>query len=381
MGNYRNLPTAGSAKRGRRKYVGTRLIPILLTGFLGLSVVGASVAGASGGSVAAARKLATAALVTPAKLSNTTPLTSKPKKQTIVWLMCENQACKDQGAGLQAAAKVLGWNFKQVNYLSSDSSTLITAMRTALQYHPLAVALSGIGESEWLVEEKAYAAAGVKIIPTVTTANISATVPVVIGNFSASGRVMGDYFVANSNGNGGAVIVNLPAFPVLTQYAGGVQAEVKANCPNCQTSVFNGTFTQLVGGQFVPGIVTALKENPTYKYVIVAADLLTPTLPSALKTAGLGYVKILGGQPDPSDIVNIQTGTEVAATNLNNILIGWEIGDAAARISEHMRIPGGDGGVPFQLLTKANLTQGSNINRYAVPTGFIAKYKVLWHVR
>ena len=380
MGNHQNVGMAGLTQR-RRRHVGTRLVPIFLAGFLGLSAVTASIAGASGGSVGIARKLAVAALITPAKVSNTTPLTSKPKKQTIVWLMCENQACKDQGAGLQAAANVLGWNFKEVNYLSADSSTLISAMRTALQYHPLAVALSGIPESQWVVEEKAYAAAGVKIIPTVTTATISSTVPVEIGNFNPGGRVMGDYFVANSNGNGGALIVNLPAFPVLTQYANGVQSQVAANCPKCQTSVFNGTFTQLVNGQFVPGIVTALKMHPTYKYVIVAADLLTPTLPSALKTAGLGYVKILGGQPDPSDIVNIQTGTEVAATNLNNILIGWEIADSMTRVSEHMKIPAGDGGVPFQLLTKANLTKGSNINKYAVPVGFIGQYKALWHIR
>ncbi len=319
-------------------------------------------------------------MATPQHVSQTAPLTKKPSNQTFVWLMCENQACKDQGAGVKAAVAALGWTYKQVNYNSADTSSLIGAMRTALQYHPLGVALSGIPEPEWQSEVGAYQKAGVKIIPTVTTATISSTVPVVIGDFSPSGKAMGNFFATDSSGKGDALLVNLPAFPVLTQYVNGVKASLSAACPACKTSVFNGTFAQLGNGQFVPAIVTALKKNPSVKYVIVSADLLIPTLPAALKAAGLSDIKVLGGQPDPSDLANIQNGTETAATNLNNVLIGWEIADAAARLSEHMPVPTGDGGVPFQLLTKANLTHGSNLNAYAVPPNFEAQYKTLWHV-
>ena len=118
-----------------------------------------------------------------------------------------------------------------------------------------------------------------KFLPSVTTSTTSSTVPVEVGPFTQSGRDMGEYFTADSGGNGNALLVNLPAFPVLTEYVDGVKSVLASGCPGCKTTDFDGTFAQLTGGQFVPAIITALRKDPSINYVIVSADLLIPTLP------------------------------------------------------------------------------------------------------
>jgi ABC-type sugar transport system substrate-binding protein len=335
--------------------------------------------GDTSGALTRAGQQAMHAATAPAKIEQTTPLTSRPPAKTLVYLHCDNAACADIDQGEQAAAQALGWHYRVIDYSDADPSSLITAFHTALQYHPFAVSLSGVAEPTWSSVLSQYEAAGVRIIPTTTTASITSTVPVVIGSFYRSGEDIGDYFIQDSGGHGDALLVNLPAYPVLTQYVSGVKHVIAQNCSTCQTTSFNGTFAELGNQSFVPAIVTQLRKNPQIKYVIVSADLLIPTLPSALKAAGLEGIKVLGGQPLSSDVADIKTGAETGATQLNNVLIGWTVLDSAARLSLHMKVPADDGGIPDQLITKGNITSTDEA-AYGIPRGYEAQFKRLWHV-
>ena len=104
---------------------------------------------ASNSAVTAAQQKVQVAEKPPTSIAQTTPLTRKPPHETIVWTLCENTACVDIGKGMQEAAQALGWTYKTVPYQSANPATLVTALHTALQYHPFAVGLSGVPEPAW----------------------------------------------------------------------------------------------------------------------------------------------------------------------------------------------------------------------------------------
>lgn len=347
------------------------------TGSSGASV--ASGSGSGGGGVAAAQAEVKTAMATPTKIDQTVPLKSKPAGgKTVVFIQCELASCGDIGNGVKAGAEALGWNFKELSFKTSDPTTLISAMKQALQYKPYAVSFSGEAEPVWASEIPAYQSAGVYIVPVVIgPAQTTSTVPVNIGDFTDGGVTLGNWFVSDSGGKGHALLVDVPTFPVLTEYINGMKQAISKNCPGCQTSSLNGTLSEIGSSQFVPAIVTAVKADPSIKYVLCSDDIFIAGLSSALKAAGLSDVKIAGGQPEPSDLQGIQNGTEAAAALISNPILGWMVDDSLARLSESMSVPPGDSGAPQQLLVKDNVTS-TDLNAYITPTDYPSQFKKLW---
>lgn len=331
--------------------------------------------------LAAAKAEVAIAMKTPTGIDQTIPLKTKPPKgKTVVWLQCELSSCADMGKGIKAAATALGWHYKQLNFLTSDSTTLITALHQALIYKPTAVSFSGAPQALWASVLPAYRAAKVPIIPVVIGPNrTSPDVPVNLGDFTQGGTSLGDWFISNSNGKGHALIVDIPAFPVLTEYKTGALRAIAKNCSSCVTTNFEGTLTEVGSGTLVPDIVAALQKDPSVNYVLCSDDIFISSLPSALKAAGITNVKIAGGQPEPSDLQNITSGSESAGVNISNTILGWEVVDSVARWVEGMKIPYEDGGTKQQLLVASNV-KSDNLTSYVTPTNYPSLYKKLWKV-
>lgn len=353
------------------------------SGSASTSQAGSGAAGSGNGAagVAAAQTAVQTAKATPAKIDQTVALKSRPETgKTIVFIQCELAACADIGSGVKAGAEALGWNFKELNFKTSDPTTLISAMKQALQYKPYAVSFSGEAAPVWASEVPAYKSAGVYIVPVVIgPMTTSPTVPVNIGDFTAGGVTLGNWFIGDSGGSGHALLVNVPTFPVLTEYVDGMKQAIGQNCPGCKTSSFDGTLSQIGSGQFVPAIVAKVKQDPSIGYVLCSDDIFISGLSSALKAAGLSKVKIAGGQPEPSDLQAIQAGSESAAALISNPILGWMVDDSLARLSEGMTVSEGDGGAPQQLLVKDNVTS-TDLNTYVTPTDYPAQFKTLWQV-
>jgi hypothetical protein len=120
----------------------------------GTAVGSSSTTVASGGNspssvgVAQAKANVAAAETFPTTIPVTDPLPSKPPTgKTIVFLQCEEQSCPLEGQGLQAAARAVGWNVKIFNFQAVNPATLVTALMTALQYHPVATVFSVFRET------------------------------------------------------------------------------------------------------------------------------------------------------------------------------------------------------------------------------------------
>lgn len=342
---------------------------------------GTASSGSAGSVVATAQAAVAKAMIAPTTILQTQKLTSKPKPETIVFLQCELSSCTAIGSGVRAGAKALGWTYKSIAFKTTDATTLISAMKQALQYHPYAVSFSGTPEAIWASEIPAYQSAGVKIIPIVIgpLSSTSATVPVELGDFTSSGVALANYFIADSNGAGHALVFNIPAFPVLTQVATGIKKTISSGCPDCKVTSLDGTLPQVSGGQIPSTIVTALKKDPSIKYLLTSNLLLVGGVTSALKSAGLTSVKVIGDQPESSDLQAIKNGTESAATVSGNPVLGWMAVDSAARLSEGMSVPANDSGTPVHLLTRTNLTS-TNLNDYILPADYPAQFKALWGV-
>lgn len=348
------------------------------TGATATSSGSSSGSGVTAAGLARAQQAVSAAATTPSDVNQTVPLkTAPPKGKTVVFIEDEVSQSVVISQGEEAAAKAAGWTFKSLNYQSSNPATLVTAMKQALQYNPVSVSFAGEPEAAWASEIPAYQAAGVAIIPTVIGPQATGgAVAANIGDFTTSGVGLGNWFIADSQGKGDALLVDLPVFPVLTEVITGVKQAIAANCPGCHTTAFNGTLQEVTSSTFVSSVVSALRENPDIHYVLSSDLLFINGLHSALAAAGITDVKIAGAQPEAADFAALTAGTESAVVVNSNTLVGWITADASFRVAEGMPVPAGDGGEPYQLLTKANASIGSTTE----PTDYASKFMALWHL-
>lgn len=318
----------------------------------------------------------------PESILQTEPLESAPEPgKTVAFIKCELSQCADIASGVKAGTEALGWNYKELTFKSSDPATLITSMKQALQFKPTAVSFSGIPQEVWKGVIPSYEQAGVKIVPIVTgpLAEPSETVPVTVGDFTSMGEALGHYVIAKSGGSATALMVDLPAFPILTGYVKGAAKVLDEACPDCEYSSFDGTLAQVTSGQFVNGIVTALKKVPDADFVISSDLLFHPTLPAAMKAAQIDGITVVGGQPEPSDLKAIKDGNGGAAALYNNVVTGWVAADAIARVEQGMELTQEDVKVPGQLLVQDNI-ESTELDDYATPEGFEEQFKELWKV-
>jgi ribose transport system substrate-binding protein len=316
----------------------------------------------------------------PTTIGVTTPLKSKPATgKVFVDLQSNEQQAIPNTTGIKEAAAALGWTVKVISFQSANPASLISAMNQALQDKPVAVSLAGLPQAVWNSEVAKYQAAGTIITPIDIGPNpISATVPVNIGESTSQGDAVGNWFAADSQGSGKALLVTIPDFPALKGVAQGVTSTVAANCPNCQLTTLNATIPQQDSNAVVPAIVSALQRDPSIKYVLSAVGLLVPGLPAALEGAGISGVKVGGAFAGPEQEQDMQNGTETAWVASNEVYEGLAAVDAAARHLQGMSIPAGGGGTPIQLLTKS--TVGTPSVSLAAPADALAQFEKLWHV-
>jgi ribose transport system substrate-binding protein len=351
-----------------------------------------SSAGASSGSattsstgsaqVTAAKSFIAPYLSAPAKIGPTTPLTSKaPSGKTLVNLMCTTSPqCATINAGEVLAAKAVGWKLQTIPFDSTNVATLISGMKTALRYHPVAVSLSGIPQALWQSEIPAYQAAGVPIIPQQTgPVSTSATVPVNEGDDSSVvGKIVGNWFIANSDGKGKALVVDIPDFGYLKEITTSMDSTISAGCPGCTITSLNATIAQQAGNTIVPAVVSALQRNRSINYVLAADGVLIPGLSSAMSAAGITGVTVGGALATAESEQAILNGTETAFTTYNSAYVGWQTVDIVLRDIEKMTIPPFDSGVPTQLVTKA--TVGTPTDSATAPANYPQQFEQLWGV-
>ena len=345
----------------------------------------ASAAGTSSSAVAAAVAAVTSASTMPTAIPETQSLPSAPPKgKTVLFLQCEEVQCSYEGTGLKAAAAAIGWNVKVLNFQAANPATLVSALQTGLQYHPVAAFFSGVPQEAWQSEQKPFAAAGAVIVDNYLASTPSGT-GVQAGRGYASeneqmGTVLAEQQIANSGGAPAAsLIVSVPTYTVFDPMVTAYKAEIAKDCPSCSVTEDDFTLPQMLGGNLVPAVVSAAKRISNLKYIVSVNGAFTDTLPGALKAAGLaGKYQVISGQGVSTDQQNVLQGSQLATVSGPFILGGWQDMDMAIRDVMHLPPSPGDNVVPWVLLNKSNI--GTPSDSYDVPTDYPSLFEKLWHV-
>ena len=345
----------------------------------------ASAVGTSSSAVAAAVAAVKSASTMPTAIPETQSLPSAPPKgKTVLFLQCEEVQCSYEGDGLKAAAAAIGWNVKVLNFQAANPATLVSALQTGLQYHPVAAFFSGVPQEAWQSEQKPYAAAGAVIVDNYLATTPSGT-GVEAGRGYASeneqmGTVLAQQQIANSGGAPAAsLIVSVPTYTVFDPMVTAYKAEIAKDCPACSVTEDDFTLPQMLGGDLVPAVVSAAKRISNLKYIVSVNGAFTDTLPEALKAAGLtGKYQVISGQGVSTDQQNVLQGSQLATVSGPFILGGWQDMDMAIRDVMHLAPSPGDNVVPWVLLNKSNI--GKPSDSYDVPTDYPSLFEKLWHV-
>jgi ribose transport system substrate-binding protein len=345
----------------------------------------------SNGATAAAVQKATAFiqpfLTAPTKIPLTEPLTTAPAAgKTIVFLQCELAQCKVISDGVKDAAALVKWTFKSIPYQATNPSTLIKGMDQALQYHPVAVAMTSPPYALWSQEVAKYKRAGVGIIPSFTGAvPLDSTIVAdpASPEFSAkNGDLLANWFIADSNAQGHVLSASVPDFPYLGDVSKEFDKVVSSDCPECKLTKLNIGIPDLGSGAIVTDIVSALRKDPSITYMIGSDAAFLPALPAALKAAGLGGKVKLGGCCGVAAVEQgLMTGEFSAITGVNGNYAAYITMDAALRLSQGLPIPSNEGDLPVGLLTKDSLgAQGGPSDSYNQPADYVQQFKTLWKI-
>jgi hypothetical protein len=299
----------------------------------------------------------------------------------------DNPGCVTNVIGAKAAAAVVGWKVKVVPYQLSNPASLVTGMKTALQYHPVAVFPVGIPQADWASVIPSYTAAHVAIIPeAIGEATLSKTVITSIpsgGDLARLAKGVAAWIAVNSKGKGHVMLMNFPEQSGNAFIRSGLTDELKAVCPGCSLAVLNLTLAQLGSGQTNQTVATHLRENPSVQYVVADNGAYVNGLRSVLNSGGLSQVKITGVVPSASNLSNVKSGSESAWTAYDQAFQSWLGQDAALRFSEGMTIPAYTGVIPELTITSANvgtLTKADMTVGYSAPYDYRAAFAKLWRV-
>jgi ribose transport system substrate-binding protein len=318
----------------------------------------------------------------PTKIPLTAPLKAAPTPgKTIVFLQCELAQCKGIGLGVQAAAEVAGWKFQNIPYQSTNPATLIHAMDSALQYHPAAVAVTSPPYALWSSEVAKYKAAGVPLIPSFTgDVPIGDTIianPASTAYAELNGKILANWFIADSGGKGNVLSVSVNDFPYLAGTSNGFDSAVQSECPSCKLTKLNVGIPDLGTGRINSDIVSTLRKDPSINYVVPVDAVFAEALPAALSAAGLaGRVKVAGCCGDTTTEAGLASGQFDAITGVNGVYAGFITLDAAIRHDEGMPIPSNEGILPVGLLTKGTSVKPADSFQY--PLDFVDEFKKLW---
>lgn len=343
-----------------------------------------SVAGdAASAEVAAAKAAYEPYLSAPTKLNVTEPLSGPVNPdQTYVFLQCELPQCVNIGKGAIEAAQALGWKTEVIEWSTADLQTVLTAMDEALAMKPVAVTVTGIPQEFWADRIPAYEKAGSMIIPiSVADLELSDTVPMgaaMGADYKSDGSIIGNWFIADSNAAGNALVVDVPAYPVLTAHGTGFKETVAAGCTACKVSTLDVTVPQLANGEYVPLIVSALQKDPAVKYVITTNGAFIDGLAAALDAAGISGIKVAGGSATINNLAALKDGTEHAWAGEAIYMAGWIAIDIAARKQLGMDIAESGGGRVQQLYVADNV--GTPVESLDKPDDFRDQFKKLWGV-
>jgi ribose transport system substrate-binding protein len=190
--------------------------------------------------------------------------------------------------------------------------------------------------------------------------------------------MIAQWMINKSSGAANILIVDVPDFPILHQFAVDFDASIKRDCTGCTTQTIQVSIADVLNGSLVPATVSALQKDTALNYVFVVDGDFIPAMPAALKAAGLSpQVGAVWGSKATEAF--LPTGEIGALTGFSTEYNGWQAIDAIARNMQGMKLPSpSDGNAPSQLITAQSLIKP--MDSYNEPANFRDQFKALWKI-
>jgi ribose transport system substrate-binding protein len=319
---------------------------------------------------------------TPTAITIKEPLKGAPPAgKTIVMLGTNDPNNQKLQKSLKELAALAKWNYAVVSYDPSNPATFNAAIDTAITKKANYVAEAGIPLTPAMI--KKVQDAGAKwVLTSVHPAEVTPGGPIIVNanayaNDALMGKVLADFFVADSKGKGNVIIEHVPAYPILGGFTDGFQKEVKALCPDCKVQIQEITIPDLTAGKVPSVMVSALRKNPDANYVAFDVGPFAAGIDAALASAGLaGKVKVIGQAADEAGIAALKTGKHTAWTGFDPVYSTYVMMDAMFRDSLGMPIDVKASGLQTtQILTKDNV---GDISTWSEPKDALNQFKALW---
>ncbi len=399
-------PTGGpAARRGRRWLLA---VAVLGMGVAGSAATVRATSGTTAATTAASATTPAAGTVTqesglaaakanvekystvPTALpQGTTPLKSKPEKKKIAFMVCPDPSCVELSTYLKQGTDALGWELTTFNW---TFDAIGDAFQQAIDSGADYIAQTGVDVAQIPAQYEAAKAKGIPIfscygtdIPSGPTNGLYSNCLDAVSTVEY-GRALADWVIVDSGGAANVLIVNLPAFPILTAGGNSATAGFKQDCPKCTVRNLDLTVEDLTGGAVANKIVTELQSHPETNYVYeVYEGFGAFGVPEAIAQSEFaGKVKIVGQQGFKIQMQNIIDGKEVAWSTLPYEFSMWSLVDQMARYSvgewsveEERALT-----TPFYLVTTKE--QAQELVQYPYgwpgPAGYQDAFKKIWNV-
>ena len=194
------------------------------------------------------------------------------------------------------------------------------------------------------------------------------------------GKVLADFFISDSKGKGNVLMEHVPAYPILSAFTDGFQAEVKELCPGCKVKIQNITIPDLAAGKVPSMMVSALRTNPDANYLGFDVGPFANGIDSALSAAGLSNkVKIIGEAADEAAIADIKSGKHAAWTGFDPVYSTYVMMDSMFRDAARHADRSEQGGPPDDPDPHQGTTPRSS-STWSEPTDALDQFKQLWQL-
>lgn len=269
-----------------------------------------------GAGVAKAEQIFKAATTRPTEAPIDTPIEKPiPGGKRIAFVSCGTPVCAAEADALTEASELLGWSLDS-HETDGTPQAIQRAFETVVREKPDAVTYCAqdstvIGPMLKQLDEQDVFVAACATTDEVGDDGIDFTIDGA-EDLSRVGEVMAAWAVADSNGEGNAVWVQVPDFQILVPMHERFNDTMKELCPECGADTLDIPLTSLLDGTGPNRIVSYLRGHSDVGHVALSIDGLGSGLPSALRAAGLDDIQFIGQSPSDETIQQVIDGTEAA---------------------------------------------------------------------
>jgi ribose transport system substrate-binding protein len=296
---------------------------------------GSSSSGTGGASSVVKADIAKLAQYENAKPSVTVPALSKrpPTGKKVDIINCSVPVCALYTKAAEKAAAALGWKTKIVSTQFTPESYTATWNSVVHDKPDVVFAAAVLPSSIVRSQVDALHAAGTIILPYAGDAPAGPGTPYLFSKANTpeqkqQGVVQGLIAVADAKSGPNVLFLGVPDTPSTAPTGAALKSTVEA--AGGKYSELNVNTADI--GTKAPGqVVSYLRSHPKVKYVCLPWDDWISGLPQALKSAGLGSVKVIGTAANATSEKAVKAGHIFRSVVHPTAQNAWWMMDAAAR--------------------------------------------------